>query len=150
LLLRGLLFSSHRKQYKRFSDGKQSSITNERIRMLQSIGFSWNAQSAAWESHWSDLKAFREESGHCHAPLNHPLYPKLGLWVKEQRRHFTLLKQGKASHMTPFRIEKLNELDFCWDTHEATWQERLAELKLFREAYGHCQVPTHWDENPKL
>ena len=31
-----------------------------------------------------------------------------------------------------------------------SWQERFQELENFREHYGHCNVPTQWNENPKL
>merc|ERR1712176_206653 len=70
--------------------------------------------------------------------------------VKEQRRHYTLLKQGRQSHMTPERVAELNKLGFCWDTHEATWLERLRELADFKEAHGTTAVPTNYAESPKL
>lgn len=131
-------------------DGKQSSITTERIALLEELDFAWNAQTAAWSKHMSDLKKFREQNGHCHVPLNHPKFPKLGLWVKEQRRHYTLLKQGKASHMTKERAQELEALDFCFNTHEATWTERFRELCQFKKKYGNTVVPTNYRGNPKL
>lgn len=142
--------AEQRKQFKLMKDGKASSITPERILMLDSVGFSWNAQDAAWDKHMSDLKAFRLEHGHCHVPLNNTRFPKLGLWVKEQRRHYSLMKQGKQSHMTEERVRELGSIDFCWDTHEATWLERLRELMDFKEQYGSCFVPSNYDVNPKL
>jgi hypothetical protein len=98
----------------------------------------------------NDLRKFRAEYGHCHVPLNECKFPKLGLWVKEQRRHFTLLRQEKQSHMTEERVNELNSIGFCWDTHEATWLDRLRELKAFKAKYGHTLVPTSSNENPKL
>jgi hypothetical protein len=145
-----LSFPIHRKQYKLLQDGKQSSITPQRISLLSEIDFAWNAQEAAWARHMTDLKKFRKEAGHCHVPLSHDKYPRLGLWVKEQRRHYTLLKQGKQSHMTNKRANKLDKVGFCWDTHEATWLERLRELTDYKEEYGSCAVPTNYTENPKL
>ncbi|KAI2495666.1 hypothetical protein MHU86_18850 [Fragilaria crotonensis] len=99
--------AEQRKQYKLLQDGKNSSITSRRIELLDKIGFAWNAQEAAWERHITDLKAFKAENGDCLVPLNHPKYPKLGLWVKEQRRHYTLMKQAKPSHMTEERARAL-------------------------------------------
>lgn len=140
----------NRKQYKLLKDRKQSSITAERISLLDKLDFAWNAQEAAWDRHLRDLKSFRDETGHCHVPLNHPKYPKLGLWVKEQRRHYTLLQQDKPSHMTAQRAAQLDAVGFCWDTHEATWLERLKELTAFKKEHGHCSVPTSYPKNPKL
>jgi hypothetical protein len=142
--------AEQRKQCKLLHDGKHSSITPRRIELLDMIGFTWNAQEAAWERHITDLKAFKEVYGDCLVPLNHPKYPKLGLWVKEQRRHFTLMKQAKPSHMTEERARALDAVGFCWDTHEAVWGERLRELCEYKTQVGDCIVPTNFPANPKL
>lgn len=136
--------AEQRKQYKLLQIGKQSSITPQRIDLLNSLDFAWNAQEAAWEKHIEDLKSYKEEYGDCLVPLNHPDYPKLGLWVKEQRRHYTLLRQGKPSHMTEERAQTLQKIGFCWDTHEAIWGERLVELKQYKERWGDCLVPINY------
>lgn len=142
--------AEQRKQYKLMKDGKQSSITPKRIELLNEIDFAWNAQEAAWDRHMTDLKRFKEEFSDCLVPLNHPKFPKLGLWVKEQRRHYTLMKQGKPSHMTEERARALDDVGFCWDTHEAVWGERLRELCQYKATYGDCIVPTNYGVNPKL
>jgi hypothetical protein len=142
--------AEQRKQYKLLKDGKNSSITPKRIELLDELDFAWNAQEAAWERHINDLKKFRDDYGDCLVPLNHPKYPKLGLWVKEQRRHYTLMKQDKPSHMTEERARALDDVGFCWDTHEAVWGERLRELCHNKATYGDCIVPTNYSANPKL
>jgi len=142
--------AEQRKQYKLRLDGRNSSITAERIALLEQVNFAWNAQEAMWEKHMADLKAFKEENGDCLVPVNHPNYPKLGLWVKEQRRHFNFLKRGQPSHMTDSRYVELSGLGFCWDTQEAVWGERLRELKQFKVKNGHSMVPTHYSTNPRL
>lgn len=131
-------------------DGRQSSITPERVNLLNSLDFAWNAQEAAYQKHMEDLRSFKAEHGHCNCPLNDKKYPKLGLWVKEQRRHYTLMKRGKQSHMTEARAAELANVGFCWDTHESTWHARLNDLKEFRDKHGHCICPTNYADNPKL
>jgi hypothetical protein len=44
-------------------DGRQSSITPERIALLNTIGFEWNAQEASWKRHMDDLRSFKAEQG---------------------------------------------------------------------------------------
>jgi hypothetical protein len=95
------------------------------------------------------LCKFHAEYGHCNVQPSNPDYPKLGLWVKEQRRHYMLMKQGRPSHMTLERFRQLSALDFCYDTHEATWQHRLAELEEFKRIHGNCVV-SNSNANAKL
>ncbi len=139
-----------RKQYNRLTAGKPSGLTTHRIALLNELNFVWNAQKAAWDRHLSDLSRFREEHGHCLVPLDDPDYPKLGLWVKEQRRHLALMKQGKTSHMTTERVSELDRVGFCWDAHDATWLERLRELTNYKAKHGTCVIPLNYSENPKL
>jgi hypothetical protein len=142
--------AEQRKQYKLHKDGKPSSITPARIERLNELDFAWNAQDAAWERHLEDLKCFKKEHGDCLVPLGNPNFPKLGLWIKEQRRHYTLMKQGKPSHMTEERALALDSIGFCWDTHEAIWGERLRELCEYKAVHGDCLVPTSYPRNTKL
>merc|ERR1712150_12377 len=53
-------------------------------------------------------------------------------------------------HMTESRAKALDEIGFCWDTHEAVWGERLRELCTFKAENGHCSVPMNYPKNPKL
>lgn len=139
-----------RKQFKLLKDGKKTNITQERIDMLDEIGFAWNAQQAAWDSHFYDLRNFRETHGHCLVPEQFKEFPKLYVWIKEQRRHYSLWKQGKPSHMTEQRYQALESIDFCWDHREAIWSTRLQQLKDYKDTAGHCLVPAEFPDNPKL
>jgi Helicase associated domain len=142
--------AEQRKQYKLFVDGKYSSINPNRIKLLESIGFAWNAHEAAWDKHYDDLKSYKGKYGDCLVPLMHSKYPKLGLWVKEQRRHFNLFYEGKESHMTRYRVQKLNDIGFCWDTHKFVWNEHFRDLLEFQKEHGHFAVPANYLPNPKL
>ena len=84
-------------------DKKASSITAERIALLEELGFAWNAQEAAWNRHLHNLKLFKAAEGHCHVPLEHPQFPKLGLWVKVSDRVVFVFCCRWCS-LTPFAI----------------------------------------------
>jgi hypothetical protein len=126
---------------------KRSPMTQERIDLLNNLGFVWNALEMAWNLHLNSFKRFREEYGHSIVPLNHPKYPKLYSWIREQRYKYSLMKQGKKSNMTPARVKVLDSIGFCWDICEARWSLNLQELTEFMDKHGHCVIPV---SNPKL
>ena len=52
--------------------------------------------------------------------------------------------------MTPDRIRMLDDVEFCWNSHEAVWEEKFAQLLDYRRRFLHCNVPTRYAENPAL
>merc|ERR1712125_97121 len=69
-----------------------------------------------WIHRFNELKQFYDIHGHCMVPQHYDENPKLGKWVKAQRRQYKLkvvLKQ--PSSITNSRISKLNSLGFAWD-----------------------------------
>ena len=110
--------AEQRKQYKLFHKNQDTSMTQDRIDLLDEIGFVWNAQEAAWERKLHALASFHRKYRHWKIPIDHPKYQKLALWVKEQRRHRSLKNQGKSSHMTVERIRRLEEIGFRFDRHK--------------------------------
>jgi Helicase associated domain len=141
--------AEQRKQYRLLSDNKQSSMTQQRIGQLNELGFIWHAQEAAWMRQFNELQQFYDEHGHCNVPIRDEKFPKLGLWVKEQRRHYALRKRGKPSHLSQERYNLLNSLDFCYDAHNTTWLKHFHQLEQCHQEHGSCMIPTnHMD--PKL
>lgn len=87
-----------------------------------------------WEERFGELKAFKERFGHCNVEHLWPENPRLGHWLAYQRRLYTkgILREQ--------RIQKLNEIGFISDPAEAFWESRFAELLLFKQSHGHCNV----------
>ena len=107
-------------------------------------------QSGKWHERYEQLRNFRSVSGHCHVPTGWKENPSLAQWVKRQRYQYKLKQEGKHSTMTEEREKALENLGFVWDSHSNYWEDRLAELEEFREKHGHCNVPTRYQENPRL
>ena len=93
------------------SQDKTSSMTPERISALESIGFCWDSQHAAWKKHFDELKRFQKKYKHCNVPSN---YPKLSTWVKCQRRQFKAYREGRHTTLTEERINSLESVGFEW------------------------------------
>jgi predicted chitinase len=125
-------------------------MTTFRIRKLESLGFEWDGLGAAWEDRLGELADYRKIQGHCNVPSRYKENTKLGKWVSTQRENYKLQQKGKKSHMTTFRIRKLESLGFEWDGLGAAWEDRLGELADYRKIQGHCNVPSRYKENTKL
>lgn len=53
--------------------------------------------------------------------------------------------------MTPERIDALEKLGMVWSMCDhVDWEERLEELRQYKQKYGDCLVPNKFPENPQL
>ena len=96
-----------------------AAMKQERKAALLNIGFDFDPQRTKWEEKFKELVKFKQEHGHCRPTprKNDPQrLRQLGIWVKCQRRHYTLYLEGKPSAMTLERIERLNEIGFVWSS----------------------------------
>ena len=67
-------------------DGKQSTMTDERVKLLEDIGFIWDSHAAVWEERLNELREYRRIHGDCNVPSSYAKNPKLATWIKCQRR----------------------------------------------------------------
>lgn len=104
-----------RYQYKLMQEGKPSTMTEERVKALEEIGFIWDSQGAAWQERLGELTEFRKSFGHTNVPSNYSENCQLATWVKCQRRQYKLYCQGKPSNMTADRVKQLENLGFEWE-----------------------------------
>jgi Helicase associated domain len=103
-----------RYQYKLMLERKATTMTPERVKALDEIGFVWDSQGAAWGDRLGELQQFRQLFKHCNVPSNYYDNPRLATWIKCQRRQYKLYVENKPSNMTPQRIQHLENLGFEW------------------------------------
>ncbi|KAG7362045.1 helicase domain protein [Nitzschia inconspicua] len=103
-----------RYQYKLMIDGKQSTMTEERVKLLQDVGFVWDSHSSTWEERLNELREYARIHGDCNVPSSYAENPKLATWIKCQRRQYKLLQEGRTSNMTLERMTELQRVGFCW------------------------------------
>jgi hypothetical protein len=112
----GRWISNQRNNYRLYQGGKPSSMTEERIRELESVGFEWGTSKTDLTSMWSvrfqQLCEFKVQFGHCVVPRQYTVHPKLGQWVSAQRNSYRLYQEGKPSHMSAERIRELESVEF--------------------------------------
>eukprot|EP00956_Cyclotella_meneghiniana_P034392 scaffold104364_cov36-Cyclotella_meneghiniana.AAC.2 len=112
-------------QRQRFREQK---LPSDRIQLLNSIGFSWNAKESKWYNRYTQLMLYKRHHGHTRVPQKYAENPALGEWVIHQR---TELKTGK---MSEGRIMKLNgeslELSCVVADHNPTSMLTALRLEL--------------------
>ena len=134
-------------------------LTEERIRRLEDLGFVWSLRDD-WQKHYDELKEFKKENAHCNVPARYAKNRRLGIFVSSQRQQYKVLQKLTPSEkqnvrLNEERIKLLNDLGFTWtlrsrDTPSEMWNQKVSELKTFREMYGHCNVPVFYHDNPEL
>ena len=109
-------------------------LNPERIRRLDSLGFSWDPITEDWEEAFAALQQYQKKAGHCKAPKKLTINGiKLEPWITMQR--------AKVSALSRDQIERLNSLGFSWDPHAEQWEANFSELKKFCMKEGHARVP---------
>jgi hypothetical protein len=125
--------SAQRQQYKTMHQmtniamKRSSPLTQERINLLNQIGFTWTIRSRdtlgeSWNHRLEELKRFKAKHGHCMVPSRYAESPELGIWVGTQRTQYRLYMKAKESGaeitgtslMDEHRIRLLEELGFVW------------------------------------
>jgi hypothetical protein len=129
-----------RYQYKLKLEGKRSTLTDERVKILDQIGFIWNSHDAVWEERWNELLHYQQIQKDCIVPSNYQQNPQLAVWVKRQRRQYKFYCEGKPTSMTPERITKLERLGFAWDCRKPKGSEENPRI-MGAAISPHAQLP---------
>ena len=122
---------------------KKGKLLQERIDLLEGIGFVWNPTDEAWLQRFEELERYQQDNGDCNVSQRHDA---LGKWVKEQRQRY---KKGK---LIQERVDLLESIGFQWALStqsskkkswklDEQWKTRYTELVRYLIEHGHCHVP---------
>lgn len=91
---------------------KAGELNNEKIELLDKIGFIWDAYEEHWKKRYDELKKYKKRFGHCNVSNGESDkdYRGLAEWVSDQRINF----RKQSPFLTPERIKKLSLLGFSW------------------------------------
>ena len=123
-------------------------MTEERINKLEAAGFDWALLKTQWNSMYELLQLYKKDKGDCLVPQSYTVDGvALGVWVCTQRQEYRKLQDGKPSHMTEERINKLDAIDFDWSPGETKWNSNYELLQLYKKDKGDCLVPKSYAVN---
>jgi len=123
-------------------DASSSRMSEQRISLLNDIGFVWDRKSAAqgiilgagskWDQMFQLLKDYATEHSHV-SPHRVETYrgQRLGNWVYNQRRNYKRRQKRRLSSASSIRPDRqvtlLNDIDFIWDLNEAGKQASVCK-----------------------
>ena len=147
---------------------KFAELSQERVQILDSIGFDWVVKSREprekrstsgsdfeyqWQVRFSDLMDYKQEFGNCRVTTGWSHNPQLANWVGVQRRR---RKQGK---LPVEKIRQLELIEFDWvveqnsnsyfggnsiEANEQRWNGMFEKLRAYNAEYGDCLVQQGW------
>lgn len=135
----------------------QRRLTRAQESRLEALGFIKKRKSAPktelWEERYAEMVAYQKEHGHTN--VKRAQNGVLKHWRDVQREF------RRKGMLSADRIARLDAIGFEWEAPGRagmsqktwvvkSWETRLDELKVFRERFGHCQVPMEWAENVSL
>ena len=140
-----------RVEYQKMCRGESTTMTPTRRNILMELGVagvgddirkkqrsSSLSARASWSKWMEKLTEYRAEHGNADVPLKYEPCPSLGTFVNRQRTELRKMEAGKASSLTPARIQDLNDLGFSWALREShvSFGDRYEELKQFKDTNG--------------
>lgn len=74
-------------QYTLYKSGSKSELTEDRVRLLNELGFVWSRRSNTWNENFQRLKRWSEEHGSCNIPDGTDDFELVALskWAADQR-----------------------------------------------------------------
>lgn len=150
----GMWVRNQRREYRKLvRHGLESSTLalDNRLERLEKLNFTWcRSHEEAWLFQYEQLQEFREKFGHSNVPEDYKDNFSLGQWCMNQRTAYKRYCAGEATAMTPDRIQKLEQLNFCWAYREQKWQVMKQRLVDYYAKHGHVRIPTNDVENQDL
>ena len=129
-VLLGNWVSKQRKEYKIVQKGGHSTLTQERIDLLDDLDFAWIIEykkigdkcdrfkilEDMWKQKFKEMKVYRKKHGDCLVPRRYEQNNvKLGYWAKHQRTEYKKWIKGEYTSFTQEKVDLLEGIDFAWE-----------------------------------
>lgn len=126
---------------------KRGQLSEERIQMLDRVGFDWFAGGGTWETRFAELIEYGKQNGHLRVPARCKSNPTLAQWVVRQRY------DRRRGELRADYEKRLTDIGFEWDLllrADAKWNRWFTRLETFKQTHGHCDVTRTGGENSSL
>jgi hypothetical protein len=141
-------------EFSRFEKGEKTSLTRARIDLLDSIGVSFE-ENTAFDARIKELKAFKAKFGHVQVPKLYKPNPGLGRWCARTRSQYRVFQNSRPCPLSQDKIDALNEIGFSWTSTlkhapNVSWEAKLNDLKAYKDRTGNTNVPKNYKDDKEL
>ena len=127
------------------TDAKEEELTALGFCLSETRSISNEKRKYTWSERIEQLKSFKAKNGHCSVTLvNSDEFPGLFLYLGKYRWEFRQKRKAENYNgfLTNAKAEELTALGFCLSETlrgaALTFDERVTQLRLFKEKHGHC------------
>ena len=118
---------------------RHPALSDEKIELLNSIGFEWEPFLSQFEIGFQKLIDFKTRESSCDVPQVHSEGDfKLGVWCNNIR------KQRKTGKLDANRIRELDAVGFSWAPENSQWERNFLLLAAYSSENGHARIPKHY------
>jgi hypothetical protein len=111
---------------------RKGTLSQQRLTLLDSIGFTWDPAEHNLESMFSALQAFKSKEGHCDVRYDNTEFPGLGAWLSAQR------SAKKRGTLDPERLARLEALGVSW---RPKWEGKARIQGFSGKCCHYCRKP---------
>ena len=116
----------------------KESLSVDRLRRLNELGFIWDVLSSQWEEGYRALKKYKEVNGNTSMSMAYVTEDgyRLGVFAQSQRQNRAKLSEDRRL--------RLNQIDFVWEVLTSQWEKGYSALEKYKEENGTCLVPSNF------
>lgn len=121
---------------------KNGTLTEERIKRLESIGIQWQpVKIRSWMQYYGLAKQYWEQNGNLQVPVDFVTESnvKLGSWISGQRERYC---QGG---LVQEQIDLLEQIGMEWNRFDARWEQGYACALAYRQQHGDLKVAASYE-----
>lgn len=118
-----------------------STLTEEQIRRLESIGMIWSQKEECWEKAFALAADYSREHGHLKIPNKYKTAGgySLGEWIRSQR------EKKRDGTLEKDKEERLNAIGMDWLSSQAReWETHFESCRKYYEKHGNLNMTTSY------
>ena len=120
---------------------KEAKLSDEKIKLLESVGIVWNTYADAWETGFLHAKKYYETNGNLNIPASYvdDSGYTLGIWITNQRYNYRHPSGNKKIAVN--QKKRLESIGMVWSPMAEQWEKLYKSAEIYFNEHGNLNVP---------